>query len=534
MSFLAKTFNRKPRMIAVKANKIGQVKSFLIGPLVPLTIFFTLLKSSGYTYLAPEVIVALAMIVLLGAALGLIIVFSPLSVKIGIYSCLVAVAANGLFRPFPTLDWLATEALWGFELHNVEHEWVYPLAIFCVSGVLLSIVRRKSEEILFVVFLVLLLSSFFITSRPTEWQLEVHDITIDQKTNLPPYIHIVLDGHIGLEGVPKEFDPTENFKYFIEKSYSDLGYKVYGNVTVPARKTIISFRNFLNFVDENDAENVTTLPDQGHNFLDGTNALFSSLDSMGYSINVIQSAHLDLCHSPGAEFRVRTCRTYPFSPVFDSLMGSSIGPVDRATAMVNVLFRRTGIAEIIDRAAESNLGQKIGFPRWPVYVCLYCISAFTALSEFDETMLEIKRGEAYFIHLMAPHEPYQFYDENCDMIFPFKLQASSVTNDFSRFLGQATCTQLKLRKILVKLAEDEATRDAVVIIHGDHGPPAYSLSVRYVPYDPNSEDYGQAAYSTFFAARAPKLVPEYDRNPYNLSVLLEDVFKSNVVNQSTR
>ena len=87
---------------------------------------------------------------------------------------------------------------------------------------------------------------------------------------------------------------------------------------------------------------------------------------------------------------------------------------------------------------------------------------------------------------------------------------------------------------MVKLSEDQKSKDAIIIIHGDHGPGADSLNVKDVPFDPNSKEYGQAAYSTFFTVRTAGLAPEYDSNRYMLSVLLEDVFTSNVINRDAR
>lgn len=512
-------------MVAIAIKVHGRVKSLLIGSLVPLTIFSTLLKTSGYPYLSPEVFLAFAVILVLGIALGVLILISPPAIKVAIYAILIALVANALLRPFPTFEWLSVG------------ESVYSVAIFCTAIVVIVILREKIDDILFVVFLALFISSFFIPSRPSAWAREVRDTSFIEDTSLPPYIHIVLDGHIGLEGVPTEFDPTGNFKNAITKIYIDLGYKVYGNVfvTTPPR-TIVSFRNFLNFVHENDAQDINTLRDKGQNFnfVAGTNRLFSSLESMEYAINVIQSTHLDLCNSSDLDFRIKTCRTYPFSRFYDSLIGSRLGTTDKAKILVNVVFQRSGIAPMINRAAESGFGQKIGFPNWPIDVCLYCISAFTALDEFDATIHEIKRGNAYFIHLLPPHDPYQFYNENCEMIFPLDFHDGSVASSFPRYLGQATCTQHRLRETLVKLSEYEASSEAVIIIHGDHGPAAYSLNVKDVPFDPQAEDYGQTAYSTFFAARAPGEVAEYVSTQYNLSLLLEKVFKSSVVDKNTR
>ena len=176
-------------MNTMKASKLGQIKCFLIGPLATLTIFITLLKSSGYDFLTPETGVAIIFMIVLGTLLGLIIVLSTTSLRLVIYAFLIAVTSNALFRPFPTFDWL------------VIGEWVYPLLILCMSLVLLWILRRKSDELLSVVFFVLFLSSFFVMARPASWQWQVNDTYIEQNTALPPYVHIVLDSHIGVGGL---------------------------------------------------------------------------------------------------------------------------------------------------------------------------------------------------------------------------------------------------------------------------------------------------------------------------------------------
>ncbi len=92
-----------------------------------------------------------------------------------------------------------------------------------------------------------------------------------------------------------------------------------------------------------------------------------------------------------------------------------------------------------------------------------------------------------------------------------------------------TCTQSKLHEILVSLSENPVTRDAIVIIHADHGPAQYSLNLPAVRYDPASKEIGQVTYSVFFAARAPGLEAGLDTNRLQLTRLLEQIFRDSVV-----
>jgi len=280
--------------------------AFGIGPTALLAVFFTLLRSSGYPFWSPEVFLALTIVILLGSVLGLTIALSPLIVRIGIYSCLLALVSNALLRPYPELEWFLTD------------DSAYFIAIICVSVVLLMIAKTKSDEILIVVFSAVLLSSLFVGNRPTAWLSEIDNTTVNKQSDLPPYIHIVLDAQIGLEGLPEIVDSIGRFKSSIRKSYRDLGYKVYGNVHVRTPpQSILSFRNFLGFIHVDGSKHVTRLPVKTQNTLGGPNKIFSSLDQMGYLINVIQSSHLDLCNNSDSNFRIHSCRTYPFNRFFD-------------------------------------------------------------------------------------------------------------------------------------------------------------------------------------------------------------------------
>lgn len=495
--------------------------AFLVAPLALLSILLTQLQISGYPMLTFEAGLAIAGITIIGTIIGGIVIFSPQVLRNAIFALIVAMVANGLFRPFTALSWLGLS------------ETVYPVAISGIAFTTFFLLSEKTNEFLATISGAVLLSSLLVSAQESDWRTMVNRSMPAGTNNLSPYIHIVLDGHIGLGGIPDEFDPTGRFRDTVLNNYLRNDFRVYSDVNVSTPpQTVVSFRDFLGFDDMHITDRFEQFSDQGSNPLGGPNRLFEMLHEMGYSLNVIQSTHLDLCNEPDAQRVIDYCRTYPYSPFLDTLIGSSLGPKDKAIVMMNVVFRRSGIAKVIDILAESGTGQWLHLPTWPLFVCQYCIAAETALTEFDRSIPKIDKGDAYFIHLTSPHDPYQFYDENCGFDFPIRYQTGSIANNYARYLGQSVCIQSRLMESLEMLADQPHIRDAIVIIHSDHGPPAYALNTRRVTFDPESSSFGQAAYSVFFAVKAPGLRAGRDETTYNLPALLKSTVQSQVVRQS--
>ena len=63
--------------------------------------------------------------------------------------------------------------------------------------------------------------------------------------SLPPYIHIVLDEHIGIEGIHPSWDKNNYFSQKLKKKYTDKGFLIFGRAYSRFNKTESSFYSFF-------------------------------------------------------------------------------------------------------------------------------------------------------------------------------------------------------------------------------------------------------------------------------------------------
>jgi hypothetical protein len=324
---------------------------------------------------------------------------------------------------------------------------------------------------------------------------------------------VVLDEHIGIEGIPARFEEQQNVGAEITKAYIARDFRVFGRAFTRYKSTTLSFRSFMNFefLDSEGTPQARTGRE---------NALFAELAERGYDISVLQTTFLDLCHSASSSHRISQCRTYPFSPHLDSLRDSSLPISRKAMVIVNNVFIRMGVTDLVDRVAMSTPGVRLGLPRWPVGTCLNCIASKTALEEFERGIDGTARGRAFFVHLMWPHEPYQVYDQNCEPEMTPSLRRGSFDDRYAEYLEQVKCSQTALIGLLERLLRKDGFQDATIVVHGDHGGRLFESPA--VGSRSMTRESVQA-YSTFFAVRSPESEPGYDGRPYPVDDLLADV-----------
>jgi hypothetical protein len=149
-----------------------------------------------------------------------------------------------------------------------------------------------------------------------------------------------------------------------------------------------------------------------------------------------------------------------------------------------------------------------------------------------------QRGDFILAHLMMPHHPY-VYDANCKLRQPSEWlermdrdappgvvnTPDSRATRYARYFDQAGCALKKLDTLMTAIPTS-LRRDAIVIIHGDHG----SRIALIEPELPDASrmsasDYADG-YSTLFAIRSPHLEAGYDRRLAPITCLMRTLVES--------
>lgn len=247
-------------------------------------------------------------------------------------------------------------------------------------------------------------------------------------------------------------------------------------------------------------------------------AYFRGLAARGYVLDVYQTDYLDLCRTGDAT--VERCLTYPGNSaryIVDMTL-----PIRAKAIALGLYFlhhashsfaraRGVYLSALASRAPASAL-------QWLAWDGRVFLSSSRLLKYVEADAESGVRGRVFLIHAMDPHAPYN-RAANCRTVpqlaewlradDPF-LAANANTeagrmHRYRRYWMQFTCLAKELDEFLTWVSALPGARDAVVVIHGDHGS---RIGVRRQQMRVSQEftasdvaDY----YSTLFAVKAPAL-----------------------------
>ena len=473
----------------------------VLGPLAltaPLTSF---LGFYGIPLLSAEVIFLFSILVLIGLIVGLVMALGG--------NLMQALISSGIII---LLVFSETERSLLY-LPGIRFRYVLLLSIFLVT-LFLYFLREHRVRFLLIVF-----SAIWLTG----WATPNQDITqVSEKSNhlpnasLPPYIHIILDEHIGIEGIPPAFDKNNKFSLKLKKKYIDQGFLVFGRAYSRFFDTTASLSSSLNFQSSsNSADNYSVqiekdfgfrpIPVVGGSFGFRPNALFETLANRGYIINAFGPNTFSYCDDNATTtIRFGKCVIH----------GHGLKHFHNEFMILHNYMRKLRLHTMYAAIAQIFGLQEINIAAYPG-----AFQTVVSANEFIDFLGEGKRGNAYFIHLNLPHSAYVF-DEKClyrdDWNF---FKKKEIDETYARYLKQIQCAHVMVDKVINKLNSNPETQDSTIIVSGDHGSRIPASAIYRGPLF-SSEEYIQF-FSTFFAVHSPSFAPGYDKRPFALDELFK-------------
>lgn len=284
----------------------------------------------------------------------------------------------------------------------------------------------------------------------------------------PALVHIILDEHVGIEGLPRGNPRTPAMKAALKSFYQDRNFRLFGRAYSEHLWTADAIPHMLNFGGPKSAEA------RRYRRWVGPNPYFAQLERRGYRINVHQSGYLQYCIRQSVD----SCTTYSASslhPVATSLLSAG----ERA-GLIGVRFTlRFTLAKMLvtehflplrKRMRERGiLLPDFGFELEARTGTMTALAAFDALIE---DLADAHPGEAYFAHLLLPHFPHALTSDcrlrGTDSWVPLG-SALPMHQREAAYFHQVRCATRKLDEALRSLAASPAGANAIVIVHGDHG-----------------------------------------------------------------
>lgn len=485
-----------------------------LAPTLAVATPFLVLVKFHYSYLRAEVLLLLLAFVALGVLCGVMMRRGSDAVRV-----MVMAVALALFLDFIT-DW-------GIKV----------LGIAFIGCLILSyVLRARLTAIAFWAFTAFVVGTLALPGPDPTWKEATYSSDlVGPSSDLPPIIHLVLDEHIGIEGIPTEIDGGGSLREELKAFYNRNGFRVFGKAFSQYNETYNSLSNMFNLTAE-DVDHYY-FDSQRRPFVLKENAYFRLLSEKGYRIRVYQSNYLDLCQ--GEHVNLEFCLTYSGSIKW--IEDAELEMTEKMKLIGNSLMGSLAVLEgmraLYQGIREGLAGYGWSFPAWPDGIAHRgTLPVLSVLTRMRADIERVPRGTLFFAHLLIPHYPY-VYDRSCQIRpkvadwlsrnspEPLPPQVNTDTSRaerYARYFEQVRCQQRELQR-LVDLVLATAGDDAIVIVHGDHG----SRIARYWPLVTNAgrlsrQDY-RDAYATLFAIRSPRVEAGYDPAPASLTGLLADL-----------
>ena len=256
-------------------------------PLILLAPFIVFIKFHGYPFAQPEVLWVIFGITLFGLACG------ALTKKLGTLGQAILIACLLEF---------SLDSVGNFQLKG---KLISGIAVFIFVWVL----RDKAAKVLALTFSAFIAATFVFPSENLLPSLK-NSAVGPGKTGLPPVVHLILDAHIGAEGIPQGIGMGSQFKNDFISFYADNGFRLYGKAYSQYQLTIDSIFSLINFETGLEADNDRIKKHRRSDFANEItrNKYFQEMTAIGYKIKVYQTTAMNYCQE---KFRVASCYTYP-------------------------------------------------------------------------------------------------------------------------------------------------------------------------------------------------------------------------------
>jgi hypothetical protein len=400
---------------------------------------------------------------------------------------------------------------------NADLPWLAMTAGF--ATVLVCLWRRVSVLPALAILAAVVLFTTLVGLGERRAPIDRTEGTAPPASSAPPIVHLILDEHIGLAGIT---DPAVREE--LERFYTSRGFRLFSRAYSQHFHTVNAIPDMLNFGESGSSRG------SQDGVVVGRTAYLSLLRQRGYAVNIYESDFADFCSA--ADFASCTRYWSPSLAWFDRLPLSS----SEKARLIGIKFwalssAAASLANFYSLAISHPWMRPLGLR--PYFLEQTGVSSsVSALGAFDALAADLRRarpGQAYFAHLLLPHYPYATASD-CTLLPPsrwgYRWEMTPVAARQQAYHRQLRCTLRKVGAVLDALEASPAGRNAVVIIHGDHGS-------RITNIEPRADLVGRfadadlvAGFSTLFAVRGPQAAAGVDPTPVAVPALLGRLARS--------
>jgi len=505
-------------------NKPLVIVTNLLAAIAP---YFTFMEYHAYPYLTPEAGLYLLFFASLGLAAGII-------------------AASMIPRRAVMVTALVMFFSYDLQFNNSFSSNIIFLPYMAVVVILLRKLDVNGYKICLAALGAFIFSALIIgvEGRSSDVTFAASTPDAGQDADRPVIVHIILDEHIGLEGVPLNVPGAAEFVRDTRDIYENQGFTIFGNAYSENSYTRFSLALAMNNVSElKDELQLSADGDQWMNQIYNLpkNSYLQEMSKRGYRVFVRQSSYMNLCGAGQVVYA--RCQTYDYSKL--------AGIVETRFSISNKLLlftsfhlqnTRTRKALIVAvRAMETSWGFVTG-GNTSAYKLLWANRLFSwerrrigplshadAIERLGEEVVKAKPGDLFLSHFLQPHFPY-VYDAKCNIRPVSKWEHRGTNPGYDRkdqelreriyegYFATTRCINKKIENFTERLKKAGVLDKTIIIIHGDHG----SRILINELYEDELDDpvAHKEAHSTLFAVRIPGKKAPYRKQAGSIRQLL--------------
>lgn len=337
-------------------------------------------------------------------------------------------------------------------------------------------------------------------------------------TGLPAIVHIILDEHGGIDGMPMDNPRTQQVREALQHFYIGNGFRLYTRAHSDYAYTLNSVPQVLNFGQVQEPGSSKEMKQKVEH-----TAYFDLLARRGHHINVYQSEFLDMCASAS----ITHCVTYQSQD-----MGAVATSHLTTASKVSIILRKLTSRSVRKVGGFLYNGvRKLGVPlpfRDISDIRMNPLNAAAAFDRFNADLAKAKPGDVYFAHILLPHSPFGL-TEDCRLkegAWIRRERPGALRPRQDAGYDQLLCALRKTETAFRAISRSAAGDNFVMIVHGDHG----SRTTNAKPFVDQAAIMTDAEklanFSTLFAVRGPAITPGKDASPLSLSTLVTGLTQS--------
>lgn len=347
---------------------------------------------------------------------------------------------------------------------------------------------------------------------------------------LPFYLHIILDGHVGYDLLAQENGRPRDVSQRIKRLFEDNQFRYVGKAYSRHSASIDAISSALNMHDMDDLEKFYGGPTDRYHLTE--NKYLSNLKELGYEIRIFQSSFMDYCKS--IKLNIQRCHTYNTVISEKFLQKIELLEAVKITSLLysSLSFFSEEVLKKYNQISSVLKDRGVSVPdlrQWDISVGP--LSSLPVLDDIKDSLWTAQKGTVFFAHIVMPHEPYVFKPD-CLVRRPVgfwhngahiqeKENFSNVRKfSYGLYADQLECVYKKIEEIIGVLKKKEFFEDSIIVLHGDHG-----SRITLNKISPANEkiitpqEYADT-FSTLFAVKRPGVKPGHDPSIAALPELL--------------